>query len=148
MACGGWEREYRDLVGNFMKWCGENHLQLNMAKTKEMVVDFRRNKPLPIPVCIGGTDIDMVDTYKYLGVVLDNKLEWTTKTEAVYKMGLSQLYFLRRLRSSMSAARCSRCSIVGSTIFFTVVSWDAGIKLKDANRLNKLIKKGRVCCSL
>ena len=42
-------REYRDLVGNFVKWCGENYLQLNVAKTKEMVVDFRRNKPLPIP---------------------------------------------------------------------------------------------------
>ena len=32
-------------------------------------------------------------------------------------------------------------SVVASTIFFTVVSWGAGIKAKDANRLNKLIKK-------
>ena len=72
---------------------------MNAAKTKDMVVDVRRNKPLPSPVCIGGTDVDMVDTYKCLSVVLDNKLEWTTNTEAVYKKGLSQLYFLRRLRS-------------------------------------------------
>ena len=50
-------------------------------------------------VCIGGTDFDIVDSYKYLGVVLDNKLEWTTNTETVYKKGLSRLYFLRRLRS-------------------------------------------------
>ena len=52
---GGREDEYRDLVGNFVKWCEENHLQLNVAKTKEMVVDFRRNKPPPSPVYIGGT---------------------------------------------------------------------------------------------
>ena len=32
-------------------------------------------------------------------------------------------------------------SVVMSTIFFTVVSWGAGIKAKDANRLNTLIKK-------
>ena len=32
-------------------------------------------------------------------------------------------------------------SVVASTIFFTVVSWGAGIKAKDANRLNKLIKR-------
>ena len=32
-------------------------------------------------------------------------------------------------------------SVVASTIFFAVVSWGAGIKAKDANRLNKLIKK-------
>ncbi|KAM9718416.1 uncharacterized protein ACNS7B_019603 isoform 1-T1 [Menidia menidia] len=57
----GREAEYRDLVNCFVKWCGENHLQLNVAKTKEMVVDFRRNKPLPSPVSI------MVPPYKYLG---------------------------------------------------------------------------------
>jgi len=65
---GGGEAEYRDLVDRFVKWCGENHLQLNVAKTKEMVVDFRRNKPLPSPVCIGGTDVEMVPAYRYLGV--------------------------------------------------------------------------------
>ena len=39
----------------------------------------------PSPVCIGGTDVDIVDTYKYLGVVLDSILDWTTNTEAVYE---------------------------------------------------------------
>ena len=141
---GGGEEEYRNLVGNFVKWCGENHLQLNVTKTKEMVVDFRRNKPPPSPVCIGGSDVDIVDSYKYLGVVLDNKLEWTTNTEAVYKKGLSRLYFLRRLRSFNVCNRMLQMfyeSVVASTIFFAVVSWGAGIKAKDANRLNKLIKK-------
>lgn len=60
------EDEYRDLVGNLVNWCGENHLQLKGLKTKEMVVDFLRKKPL---VCIGGTDVDIVDSYKYLCVV-------------------------------------------------------------------------------
>ena len=95
----GREAEYRDLVDRFVKWCGENHLQLNVVKTREMVVDFRRNKTFPSPVSIGGTDVDMVDKYKYLGVTLDNKLDWYDNTEAIYKKGLSRLYFLRRLRS-------------------------------------------------
>lgn len=36
----------------------ENHLQINVTKTRDMVVDFRRNKPLLSPVCISGTDVD------------------------------------------------------------------------------------------
>ncbi|XP_059209473.1 immunoglobulin lambda-like polypeptide 1 [Centropristis striata] len=32
-------------------------------------------------------------------------------------------------------------SVVASTIFFAVVSWGVGIKARDANRLNKLIRK-------
>ncbi|XP_036949323.1 CMP-N-acetylneuraminate-beta-galactosamide-alpha-2,3-sialyltransferase 1-like [Acanthopagrus latus] len=65
-----------------------HHLQLNVAKTKEMVMDFRRNKPLHSPVCISGTDVDSVDSYKYLGGMLDDKLEQTPNMEAVYNRGL------------------------------------------------------------
>lgn len=64
----GPEDKYRGLVDNFLKWCGENHLQLNMAKTKEMVVDFGRNRSPPSPVCIGDTDVEMVTTHKYLDI--------------------------------------------------------------------------------
>ena len=49
-------------------------IRVSLAKTLETAVDFRRNKPLPSPVCIGGTDFDIADTNKYLGVLLDNKL--------------------------------------------------------------------------
>ena len=46
----GQEGEYRGLVDHFVKWYWENHPQLNMAKTKKTVVDFRRkvlSKPTP-----------------------------------------------------------------------------------------------------
>lgn len=119
-------------------------MQLNVAKTREMVVDFRRNKPLLSPVCIGGTDVEVVSAYKYLGVTLDNKLDWSTNTQAVYKKGLSRLYFLRRLRSFHVCNKMLQMfyqSVVASTILFAVVSWGAGIKAKDANKLRKLIRK-------
>ena len=56
---------------------------------------------------------------------LNNALEWTTNTEAVYKRGLSQHYFLRTLRSfnvcSQIVQMFYQCLVV-STIFFAVVS--------------------------
>ena len=41
---GGQEGEYRGLEEECMQWCKLNQLQLNTAKTKEMVVDFCRSK--------------------------------------------------------------------------------------------------------
>ena len=38
------EAEYRALVESFVRWCDTNHLQLNIEKTKELVVDYRRSK--------------------------------------------------------------------------------------------------------
>ncbi|TWW65250.1 hypothetical protein D4764_21G0001500 [Takifugu flavidus] len=81
---------------------------------------------------------------RFLGVQLDNKLEWSTNTDAVYKKTMSRLYFLRRLRSFSVCSRMLHMfyqSVMASTIFFAAVCWGAGIKAKDANRLNKLIKK-------
>ena len=82
-----------------MQWCRHNHLQLNATKTKEMVVDFRRSQPPLLPVSIGGVSVEVVNTYKYLGVHMDNKLDWSANVDAIYKKGQSRLYFLRRLRS-------------------------------------------------
>ncbi|TWW67116.1 hypothetical protein D4764_02G0001570 [Takifugu flavidus] len=95
-------------------------------------------------VCISGKDVEIVPSYRFLGVQLDNKLEWSTNTDAVYKKAMSRLYFLRRLRSFSVCSRMLHMfyqSVMASTIFFAAVCWGAGIKAKDANRLNKLIKK-------
>ncbi|TWW78779.1 hypothetical protein D4764_11G0009000 [Takifugu flavidus] len=144
----GQEDEYRDLVESFVRWSRENLLQLNVTKMKEMVVDFRKSKSPPSPVCISGKDVEIVSSYRFLGVHLDNKLEWSTNTDAVYKKAMSRLYFLRRLRSFSVCSRMLHMfyqSVMASTIFFAAVvqalCWGTGIKAKDANRLNKLIKK-------
>ena len=63
----GDDREYRELMQDFVVWCLRNHLQINAGKTKELVVDFRRRGHAPLtPVNIQGRDIEMVTSYKYL----------------------------------------------------------------------------------
>ncbi|KAF7642826.1 hypothetical protein LDENG_00250080 [Lucifuga dentata] len=42
----GQEDEYRGVVTNFVR-CELNHLQLNISKTKKLVVDFRKRKSPP-----------------------------------------------------------------------------------------------------
>ena len=76
----GDNREYKELTHNFVDWYKQNHLQITEGKTKEMVVDFRRcTHSTKTPVNIQGTDIDMMWSYKYLGVNLYNKLDWTDR---------------------------------------------------------------------
>ncbi|TWW60827.1 hypothetical protein D4764_05G0009170 [Takifugu flavidus] len=58
----GQEDEYRDLVESFVRWSRENLLQLNVTKTKEMVVDFSKSKSPPSPVCISGKDVEIVSS--------------------------------------------------------------------------------------
>ncbi|XP_070849912.1 carbohydrate sulfotransferase 12-like [Chaetodon trifascialis] len=78
----GDDRSNRGLVQDFVDWCQQNLLLINAGKTKELVVDFRRRPySSPSPVKIQGRDIE------YLGVHLNNKLDWTHNTTALYKKG-------------------------------------------------------------
>lgn len=63
---GGLE-EYRGLVDRFDKWCWEDRLQLNVIKMKEILVDFRKNKVLPPPVYISGSDMEIVTSIQEPG---------------------------------------------------------------------------------
>jgi len=127
-----------------VEWCGLNHLLLNIAKTKELVVDFRKQPTHPKPVSIRGTEVDIVEEKKYLGVHIDNKMDWTINTEALYKKGQSRLYFLQRLKSfnvCKTMLQMFYHSVVASVIFYAVVCWGSRVKAADVNRLNKLIRK-------
>ncbi|KAI3376480.1 hypothetical protein L3Q82_016937 [Scortum barcoo] len=94
----GDDREYRGLIQDFADWCLRNNLQINAGKTKELVVDFRRRSHSPpAPVSIQGMDIDTVKSYKYLGVHLNDNLDWSDNTNALVKKGNSRLFLLRRL---------------------------------------------------
>ncbi|KAF3697988.1 hypothetical protein EXN66_Car013669 [Channa argus] len=41
---GGDEAAYRREVASLVSWCGDNNLTLNMDKTKEMIVDMRKDR--------------------------------------------------------------------------------------------------------
>ena len=119
---------------------------LNIKKTKELVFDARRKKgrAAGVPITIQGEAVEIVDSYKFLGVHLNKNLDWKDNTDAVYKKCQSRLYLLRRLRSFNV---CSRLlvmfyqSVVDSVLFYAVVCWGGGIKAGELNRLKKITKK-------
>ena len=54
---------YHKQIENFVNWCDENYLYLNVSKTKEMCIDFRKNQRCPKPVYIKGEAVERVDLY-------------------------------------------------------------------------------------
>jgi len=91
----------RELNQDFLEWCQRNRFHINSSKTKELVVDFRRCKRSPpVPVSIQGLDFEK--SYKYLGVHLNNKLDWAD-------------HALKRDRQTLSAEETEVLWSTGST---------------------------------
>ena len=49
----------------------QNHLQLNVTRTKELVVDLRRTKSPLTLVSTQGVSVDILEDYKYQWVHID-----------------------------------------------------------------------------
>ena len=63
-------------INKVQQWCDTNRLTLNVAETKIMsfMSDHRRKTCKGYRIYMKGVLIEEVDSYKYLGTFLDNKL--------------------------------------------------------------------------
>ena len=72
-----------DKLNQLNKWCKFNRLCLNADKTKYMIVS-----PLSIPyepiIEINTNSIERVNCFKYLGVLIDDKLKFHQQTNSLY----------------------------------------------------------------
>jgi hypothetical protein len=88
---------YLDGIEHVNNWCQSNFLDLNVTKTKEMIWDYRRKKAVFEPVMVDDKSVEIVDTYKYLGCTLDNKLKFNHHVNNQVKKANKRLYFIRIL---------------------------------------------------
>ncbi|KAK1794574.1 hypothetical protein P4O66_001253 [Electrophorus voltai] len=93
------ERAYLEEVKHLENWCQENHLLLNVSKTKELIVDCSKKQEWHYQtVRISGTTVETVDSFRYLGDHISQDLSWSRHTNSLAKKARQRLYHLRRLR--------------------------------------------------
>jgi hypothetical protein len=87
-------REVRDLA----LWCQDNNLTLNVIKTKEKIVDYRKRRTEHVPILIDRAVEEQVERFKFLGIHITNKLLWSKHTKTVMKRARQHLFTHRRLK--------------------------------------------------
>ena len=91
------ENSHGQVLDDFLSWCDNAFLQLNVSKTKELCIDFRMSPQSPRKSLANGETVDIVKSYKYLGTIIDDKLKFDLNTDMLYKKGQQRLYCLRKL---------------------------------------------------
>ncbi len=71
------------------KWCQENHLSLNIDKTKELVVDFRRQSREHTPITIDKTSVERINSFEFLCVHITEDLTWSAPHRCSAEEGTS-----------------------------------------------------------
>ncbi|KAK3517002.1 hypothetical protein QTP70_029966 [Hemibagrus guttatus] len=94
----GDESAYRQEIEQLAAWCSLNNLELNMLKTVEMIMDFRRYTPALPPLTIMNSTVPTVESFRFLGTTISQDLKWDTHIDSIIKKAQQRLYFLRQLR--------------------------------------------------
>ncbi len=137
------ETAYREEVSTLSKWCQENHLSLNIDKTKELVVDYRRQSREHTPISIDKTPVERVNSFKFLGVHITEDITWSAHTDAVLKKAQQRLFFLRRLRKfgmSPSILRSFYTCTVESILTGCITAWFGNSTAGNRRALQRVVR--------
>ena len=62
------ETAYGEKVRELAVWCQDNNLFLNVSKTKELIVDYRKRWAEQAPINIKRAVVERVESFKFLDV--------------------------------------------------------------------------------
>ena len=104
------EKELQIVLNRFSKWCATNELTINTKKTKTMVFGSRnkvRGSYIP-NLYINNELLQIVPTYKYLGVNLDQTLNFKYHLESLISNISFKLYMFSKIRRYLN----EKCAII------------------------------------
>ena len=140
---------YRGVIQELVEWHDSNFLPLNVFKTKELGVDFRA-APTDTEtelITIKGPSVEMVNAYRYLGTVIDNKLSWTPHIDTCYKKAQKKMYLLWKLqffKVDQAIMHLFYQAVIQNAIFFSLVCFFGNAKKGDIGRLGITRTAGRI----
>ncbi|KAK3572188.1 hypothetical protein QTP86_024859, partial [Hemibagrus guttatus] len=137
------ESAYREEVQRLTAWCKANSLSLNVDKTKEMVVDFRRAQSDHSPLFINESSVEIVKSTKFLGVHLAENLNWSLNTTSITKKAQQHLYFLWRLRKAHLPPPILTMFYRGtieSVLSSCITAWFGNCTVSDHKTLQRIVR--------
>ena len=140
------ETAYREEVRALGVRCQENNLSLNINKTQEMIVDFRkqqREHPLSTKEW---SAVEKVESFMFHGVHITDKMKWSTHTVSVVKKAQQRLFNLRRLKifglSPKTLTNFNRCTIE-SLLLGCITAWYGNCTALNRKALRRVVRSAQ-----
>ena len=80
------QEDYHHLQDNILSiedWVNSKYLTLNPTKCKYMVVSRMRYPSVPVSLTLGGTEMEKVDCFKYLDLLLSSDMSFSKHIESI-----------------------------------------------------------------
>ena len=106
------------------KWFDVNKLSLNQEKTKFMIFG-NREKDDEVVLSIDGVVIERVSEFRFLGVIMDEKLTWKPHIAHVKKKMSKSIFILNKVKHVLDcdSMRLLYCSLISPYLSYCAEVW-------------------------
>ena len=132
-------------------WCHKNKITVNCKKTKYCVYGMRsiikKSKNVDMLLSLNNTVLEKVCSYKYLGFILDDQLNFNKHISETVNVVSHKLYLLSKIRKYLT----KQASImIFKTMILSLIEYGntiyAGTSIRNLDKLDKLYYRGlRIC---
>ena len=133
-------------VNKVQRWLLANKLSIHYAKKTQFILFIPRSKakdkPKEFLLEMGGHIIEQTATYKYLGVLIDENLNWVPQIDFMCKKLASVCGLLSKVRHYLNRNSLMLIynSLIESRLRYGILSWSTAIG-KQLNRLESITKQ-------
>ena len=96
------------------------------------------------PIVLKGSDVERVSSYKYLGIVIDDKLSWHVYIDSLIKRLNTRMYCLRKLNYfnvDVKILALFYDSVVESVWRYCLLCWGGNVSKGDRERVERIVKE-------
>lgn len=143
-----YESEINRTLNSIIQWLEQNNLCINLSKTKMMQFSQREGKTKDLHIVNEGTVIEEIDSTKFFGIYIDNRLTWKQHIDYICKRLNTFSYALYKLAKVVkeSTALVAFQAYVMSTLRYGIIFWGNSTDRLLAFRAQK--KCVRAICKL
>jgi hypothetical protein len=129
-------------LNQLLRWCHSSAMKINVCKTKSMIITPPRKSSSILNIKIESDIIEQTIQFRYLGVIIDEKLSWNEQFASVTSKMTQRTYLINRHKNSLSQKwlQILITSIVVSVLDYCLPAWGNLSKLKYA-RLDAIMFK-------
>ena len=114
-------------LGNITLWLKRNKLSLNVQTTKLMVFHRKQKQIKELNIVINGITVERVESFNFLGLIIDEGLSWKKHTDVVRKKISKVVGILYRLNNIFPRCILQTLynSLIASYINYGLLLWGA-----------------------
>ena len=140
-------------LAELSNWCDINKLTINCKKNKYCVYGMRKivkkSKNVDMILSLNNVLLERVCSYKYLGFILDDHLNFNKHINSMVSTVSHKLYLLSRIRRYFNN---EACILIFKTMVLSILEYGniiySGTSKTNLDKLDKLFHRGfRICDS-